>query len=106
MFLGNTRNISCVHYTDSYPVAFRRRKRGDAGDSGKKMRSAQKGYGKDEVFHTILCMPLKATGYESVRYMYPSLATVGDMSIACNLATTAQIQPQSDSRTNHNRQKK
>ena len=33
-----------------------------------------------------------------IRYMYPSLATLDDMSTAYNVATTAQIQPESDSR--------
>ena len=39
--------------SDSYPVAFRRR------------RGAAENYGKDELFPTILCVPLKVTGYES-----------------------------------------
>ena len=59
---------------DSYPVAFRWQKRGDAEDFGEEIEGQAKGYGKDEfgegsfllsVFPTMLCMPLKATGYES-----------------------------------------
>ena len=52
---------------DSYPVAFRRRKRGDAEDFGKEIRGAQrvKGRTNSSVFPTILCVPPKATGYES-----------------------------------------
>ena len=53
--------------TDSYPVAFKRRKRGEAEDLGKEMRGAQRVMGRtNSVFPTILCVPLKATGYESV----------------------------------------
>ena len=38
--------ISCV--PDSYPVAFRRRKRGDAEDLGKEMRGAQRVMGRTD----------------------------------------------------------
>ena len=63
----HTHRIEWTILTDSYPVAFRRRKIGDAEDSGKEMKDTAKGYGKDElsVFPTILWVPLKATGYES-----------------------------------------
>ena len=36
--------------------------------------------------------------------MYPSLATLGNMLTAWNLAMTTQIKPQSNSRINYNRQ--
>ena len=50
---------------DSYPVAFRRRRRGGAEDFGKEMRGAQR-----VMEGTILCVPLRATAYESVTAQY------------------------------------
>ena len=56
-----------MNKSDSYPVAFRRRKRADAEDFWEGDEGRAKGSGKNElVFPTILCVPLKATGYESV----------------------------------------
>ena len=59
---------------DSYPVAFRRRKRGDAEDFGKEMRGAQRVMGRTNSEKVASFTPsspqsfarrLKATGYES-----------------------------------------
>ena len=75
--LLNSVTVSTV--TDSYPVAFRWRKRGDAEDFGQEMRGEQRVMGRANsgkgaslrlcfllsIFPTILCVPLKATGYES-----------------------------------------
>ena len=55
-----TRAIRHTTTSDSYPVAFRRRKRGDAEDFGK-MRGAQRAMGRrNSVFPTILCAPPKS----------------------------------------------
>ena len=55
-----TRAIRHTTTSDSYPVAFRRRKRGDAEDFGK-MRGAQRAVGRrNSVFPTILCAPPKS----------------------------------------------
>ena len=64
----------CASIPDSYPVAFRRRKRGDAEDFGKEMRGAQRVMERTNSEKVASFPPsspqsfarrLKATGYES-----------------------------------------
>ena len=49
---------------DSYPVAFWRRKRGDAEDFGKEMRGAQRVMRRTRSSPQSFTRRLKATGYE------------------------------------------